>query len=175
MGYVSQGAGIENEKSVVVLMEDYTKALNDIITSTDLDTWKTYLKWGLVDARASDLNAAMDQQNFEFYSKELRGTEEQRPLWRRGVSTVNGNLGEVVGKIYVENYFPPEAKQRMEALVENLLKAYESSIKELDWMGEDTKKAALDKLSKFTPKIGYPRQMEGSTMSTSKKMICTAT
>ncbi|MGB7395925.1 MAG: M13-type metalloendopeptidase [Pricia sp.] len=149
-------AGIENEKDLVVLMEDYTIALNDIITSTDLDTWKTYLKWGLVDARASDLSASMDQQNFEFYSKELQGTEEQRPLWRRGVSTVNGNLGEVVGKIYVEKYFPPEAKQRMEALVDNLLKAYESSIKELDWMGEDTKKAALDKLSKFTPKIGYP-------------------
>ena len=137
---------------------DYTKALNDIITSTDLDSWKTYLKWSVIDAKASELNAALDQQNFEFYSKELQGTEEQRPMWRRAVSTVNDNLGEVVGKVYVKKYFPPAAKQRMEALVANLLKAYESSIKELDWMGADTKKEALDKLNKFTPKIGYPNK-----------------
>lgn len=154
-GYLKE-AGVENEKKIGVLMLDYTKALNDIITSTDLDTWKTYLKWSLIHAKASDLNAVLEQQNFEFYSKELEGTEEQRPMWRRAVSTVNGNLGEVVGKIYVKKYFPPAAKQRMEALVANLLKAYESSIKELDWMSADTKKEALDKLNKFTPKIGYP-------------------
>ncbi len=69
---------------------------------------------------------------------------------------MNGTLGEVVGKVYVKKHFPPEAKERMEALVQNLLKAYEVSINDLDWMGEDTKKEALDKLSKFTPKIGYP-------------------
>jgi putative endopeptidase len=98
----------------------------------------------------------MDQQNWEFYSKELNGTKEQRPLWRRGVSVVNGTMGEVVGKVYVKKHFPPEAKERMETLVQNLLKAYEASINDLDWMSEDTKKEALDKLSKFTPKIGYP-------------------
>lgn len=154
-GYLKE-AGLEKQEKMGVLMMDYTKALNDIITSTDLETWKTYLKWGVIDAKASELNAALDQQNFEFYSKELQGTKEQRPLWRRAVSTVNGNLGEMVGKVYVEKYFPPAAKKRMEALVANLLKAYESSIKELDWMGADTKKEALDKLAKFTPKIGYP-------------------
>ena len=151
-------AGLANQDKMGVLMMDYTKALNDIIASTDLETWKTYLKWSVIDANASRLNAAMDQQNFEFYSKELRGTEAQRPLWRRGVSTVNRNLGEVVGKVYVKKHFPPQAKERMETLVANLLKAYEASIKELDWMSDATKEQALDKLSKFTPKIGYPNK-----------------
>lgn len=154
-GYLKE-AGLDNQEKMGVLMMDYTKALNDIITSTDLDIWKTYLKWGVINAKASELNIALDQQNFEFYSKELQGTEEQRPMWRRAVSTVNDNLGEVVGKVYVKKYFPPAAKQRMEALVANLLKAYESSIKELDWMSADTKKEALGKLNKFRPKIGYP-------------------
>jgi len=149
-------AGLADQKKLGVLMLDYTKALDKIITSTDLATWKTYLKWSVLDANASRLNAAMDNQNWEFYSKELRGTKEQRPMWRRGVSTVNGTLGEVVGKVYVKRHFPPEAKEHMETLVENLLKAYEVSIKDLDWMSEATKKEALDKLSKFTPKIGYP-------------------
>lgn len=149
-------AGLEKQDKLGVLMLDYTKSLDGIITSTSLETWKTYLKWGVIDANASRLNEALNQQNWEFYSKELRGTQEQRPMWRRGVSTVNRTLGEVVGKVYVKRHFPPEAKERMETLVDNLLKAYEVSIKELDWMSEATKKEALDKLSKFTPKIGYP-------------------
>ena len=149
-------AGIKDEKNLGVLMLDYTKALDKIITSTDLDVWKTYLKWGILNENASRLSKGINDQNFNFYSKELRGTPEQRPLWRRGVSTVNGTLGEVVGKVYVKKHFPPEAKERMETLVANLLKAYEQSIKELDWMSADTKKEALDKLGKFTPKIGYP-------------------
>ncbi len=149
-------AGIKDEKNLGVLMLDYTKALDEIITSTDLDVWKTYLKWGIINENASRLSQPLNDQNFDFYSKELRGTPEQRPLWRRGVSTVNGTLGEVVGKVYVKKHFPPEAKERMETLVSNLLKAYEQSINELDWMSADTKKEALDKLGKFTPKIGYP-------------------
>jgi putative endopeptidase len=102
------------------------------------------------------LNEASDQQNFEFYSKTLRGIEEQLPRWKRAVASVNNHLGEVVGKVYVSRHFPPEAKVRMLELVNNLTKAYEISIKELDWMSEETKVQALDKLSKFTPKIGYP-------------------
>ena len=151
-----KASGLEKLDKLCVLTLDYNKALDKIIASTDISTWKTYLKWSVLDANASRLNEALDNQNWEFYSKELRGTQEQRPLWRRGVSTVNGTLGEVVGKVYVKKHFPPEAKAHMETLVDNLLKAYEASIKDLDWMGEDTKKEALDKLSKFTPKIGYP-------------------
>lgn len=149
-------AGLGEQKKLGVLMLDYSKALDGIITSTNIDTWKTYLKWGVIDANASRLNETLNSQNWEFFSKELRGTKEQRPLWRRGVSTVNGTLGEVVGKVYVKRHFPPKAKERMETLVQNLLKAYEVSIKDLDWMSDATKEEALVKLSKFTPKIGYP-------------------
>lgn len=149
-------AGMASQDSIGVLMLDYTKSLNQIMQSTSMDRWKEYLKWSVIDANASNLNEAMDQQNFEFYSKELRGTQEQRPMWRRAVSVVNNYLGEIVGKVYVKKHFPDEAKQRMDTLVANLLKAYEVSIKELDWMSEETKAQALDKLSKFRPKIGYP-------------------
>jgi len=141
---------------LIVIMSDYMRALDGIIQDTDLDTWKTYLKWGAVNTAAARLNADLDKQNFEFYSKTLSGTPQQQEPWRRASHTVSGTLGEVVGKVYVRKHFPPQAKARMEALVANLIVAYEKSIKELDWMGEETKAEALDKLSKFTPKVGYP-------------------
>lgn len=154
-GYLAE-AGLQDLDGLVVMMRDHMRALDDIIEDTDLETWKTYLKWCVLNAAATRLTADLDRQNFEFYGKTLSGTEEQQELWRRGVNVVNGSLGEVVGKVYVSKYFPPEAKERMLELVGNLIKAYEVSIKNLDWMTEDTKKEALDKLSKFTPKIGYP-------------------
>lgn len=149
-------AGIADIDGVVVTQLDHMKALDGIIQDTSLDDWKTYLKWSALNAFANLLNEELVQQNFNFYSGTLRGIEEQLPLWRRAVDTVNGNLGEVVGKVYVSRHFPPEAKAKMQELVDNLIKAYEVSIKELDWMGEETRLQALDKLAKFTPKIGYP-------------------
>lgn len=148
--------GVVELDSLVLYMVDYLSALDGIIQDTDLDTWKTYLTWNVINSDAGILNEELDQQNFEFYGKTLSGTEEQRPMWRRGVNAVNGSLGEVVGKVYVAKHFPPEAKERMEQLVGNLVLAYEKSIKELDWMSEETKVEALRKLSKFSPKIGYP-------------------
>jgi len=149
-------AGLEGADEIIVTQVEYTKALNDIIKNTDIATWKTYLKWSALNHCASRLSDDLNDQNFDFYGKTMRGTKEQIPLWRRGVGLVDAHLGEVVGKVYVEKHFPAEAKERMTGLVNNLLAAYEVSIKELDWMGEDTKKEALDKLSKFTLKIGYP-------------------
>ena len=149
-------AGLTELDGLVVMMRDYMRALDDIIVSTDLDTWKTYLRWSVLNNTAGRLTEELDKQSFEFYGKTLNGIPEQRPMWRRGVNTVNGNLGEVVGKVYVKRHFPPEAKERMLDLVKNLITAYEKSIKELDWMTDETKAQALDKLSKFTPKIGYP-------------------
>ena len=148
--------GIQDLDEVVVFTSDYMKALDNIITDTDLDTWKTYLTWSALNQAASRLTKALDQQNFEFYEKTLSGVQEQRPDWRRATQTVDALLGEVVGRVYVKRHFPPEAKQRMMELVENLIKAYEKSIKELDWMTEETRAQALDKLSKFQPMIGYP-------------------
>ena len=154
-GYLAE-AGIAEADGLILYMTDYMRALDEIIVDTDLETWRTYLSWKVLDGAASTLNAALDEQNFEFFGKTLSGTEEQRKPWRRAVDTVNGSVGEIVGKVYVKNHFPPEAKERMLTLVGNLSHAYEKSIKELEWMGEDTKAQALDKLSKFTPKIGYP-------------------
>ena len=149
-------AGVADADQVIVPQIEYTKSLNDIIFKTDLATWKTYLKWSVLNHSASHLSQAINDQNFDFYGKTMRGTTEQLPLWRRAVGLVDAHLGEVIGKVYVKQHFPPEAKERMTELVNNLLKAYEVSIKDLDWMSADTKKEALDKLSKFTLKIGYP-------------------
>ena len=154
-GYLSE-VGLTELDGLVVMMRDYMRALDEIVVTTDLDTWKTYLRWSALNNMAGRLTEALDSQNFAFYGKTLSGTPEQRPMWRRGVNTVNSTVGEVVGKVYVKRHFPPEAKERMLELVANLISAYEKSIKELDWMTEETKAQALDKLSKFTPKIGYP-------------------
>ncbi|MCG8370223.1 MAG: peptidase M13 [Proteobacteria bacterium] len=154
-GYLTE-LGIQDLPEIVVFTKAYVEALDGIVRDTDLDTWKTYLTWNALNNTAGRLTKELDVQNFEFYGKVLSGTEEQRPDWRRAVSTVDGTLGEIVGKVYVKEYFPPEAKERMLELVGNLVKAYEKSIRELDWMGEETKVQALDKLSKFTPMIGYP-------------------
>ena len=143
-GYLEE-AGLTELDGLVLPMVDYMAAVDGIIRDTDLDTWKTYLTWLALNNTAGRLTQDLDKQNFEFYGKTLQGTEEQRPMWRRGVNVVNGTLGEVV-----------EAKERMLELVGNLVLAYDKSIRELDWMTEETKAQALDKLSKFTPKIGYP-------------------
>ena len=149
-------AGVAKEDSLVVCQVAYTKDLSAILKNTPVDTWKTYLKWSVIHGSATSLTSALDKENFDFYAKTLNGVKEQRPQWRRAVDVVNGALGEMVGKLYVEKHFPPAAKERMLKLVENLLKAYETSIKALDWMSPETKKEALVKISKFTPKIGYP-------------------
>jgi len=156
-------ADLQGVDAIVIFTTDYMKALDGIITDTDIATWKTYLYWSAVNNTASRLTSALDEQNFEFYGKALSGTTEQRAMWRRGVNSVNGTLGEVVGKVYVKEHFPPEAKERMLALVGNLVNAYEKSIKALDWMSDETKAEALDKLSKFTPKIGYPDEWRDYT------------
>jgi putative endopeptidase len=154
-GFLS-AAGIKGQDSLVVTQVAYTKDLNAILKGTPLDVWKDYFKWGAVTGASTLLTTALDQANFDFYAKTLYGVQQQKLQWRRAVDMVNGNLGEMVGKLYVEKHFPPAAKERMLKLVNNLLKAYEESIKTLDWMSPETKKQALVKISKFTPKIGYP-------------------
>ena len=151
-----ENANIRNQDSIVVTQVDYTKQINGLFKATSVDTWKDYLKWSVLNSAATSLTQQLDAQDFEFYGKTLNGTPEQQPMWKRAVGAVNASLGEVIGEVYVKKHFKPEAKKRMEELVQNLLKAYEKSIKELDWMTPDTKKEALKKLSKFTPKIGYP-------------------
>ncbi len=150
------GAGVNDLEKMVVTQPSFTMAVNDMVPSVSMDTWKAYLKWSVINASASQLTTAMDEQNFKFYGMTMTGKKEQEPSWRRGVDVVNNNLGEVVGKVYVKKHFPAEAKAKMTVLVGNLIQAYKASINELDWMGSETKMQALDKLAKFTPKIGYP-------------------
>ena len=120
------------------------------------DVWVSWLKWSLISGSAAYLTDEIVQQNFSFYGTTLSGTPQIRERWKRGVSLVQGSLGEAIGKVYVGLYFPAEAKAAMLELVDYLTQAYEASIKELPWMSEATKGRALEKLAKFTPKIGYP-------------------
>lgn len=151
-------ASVEDVASLGVLQKDFMEGIDTVINETPLDDWKTYLKWGLLNATATRLNSELDEANFAFYSKVLRGVEEQQPQWRRAVNLSNAHVGELIGKVYVKQNFPPEAKERMLKMVNNLLLAYKQSIEELDWMTDETRSEALDKLSKFTVKIGYPDQ-----------------
>jgi putative endopeptidase len=120
------------------------------------DIWISWLKWQLITSNAAYLTDDIVAQNFAFYGTTLSGTPQIRERWKRGVSLVQGSLGEAIGKVYVGLYFPEEAKKAMLELVDYLTKAYEMSIKDLPWMSEATKAKALEKLSQFTPKIGYP-------------------
>ena len=118
--------------------------------------WKSWLSWHVITGSASYLTSEIVDENFAFYGTTLSGTPQVRERWKRGVSLVEGCLGEAIGKIYVQRHFPPAAKARMESLVANLIEAYRGSISNLDWMSQETKNKAIAKLEKFRPKIGYP-------------------
>ena len=120
------------------------------------DSWVAWLKLNLVSSSAAFLTDDIVQQNFEFYAKTLSGTPQIRDRWKRAVSVTQGALGEAIGKVYVEQHFPEKAKTEMKVLVDYLLEAYRLSIIDLPWMSQATKAKALEKLTKFTPKIGYP-------------------
>jgi predicted metalloendopeptidase len=143
---------------VIVGQPTYMTAFSTLLAATPLDTWKAYFEWQAVRANAPYLSKGFVDENFAFYGTVLSGAKEMRPRWKRGVSTVEGALGETVGKVYVEQHFPAERKARMDELVKNLLVAYKQSIDKLDWMSPATKKQAQAKLAKFTTKIGYPNK-----------------
>ena len=142
--------------SVIVQQPSYFEGLGQILADFDLDAWKAWLKWHIISGAASYLSDEFVQENFAFFGKILSGTPELRERWKRAVSMIEGSLGEAVGKVYVQKYFPAEAKTRMEQLVANLIEAYRVSINDLEWMSPQTKVKALEKLGKFRPKIGYP-------------------
>lgn len=148
--------GLDSQSTFVVRQPDYMENLNGLFTDVPLGTWKEYYTFRIVDAFSVDLTEELERRHFEFHDRDLSGIPEQKPLWRRGVEGTEQVLGEVLGKIYVERHFPPEAKRRMDELVENLKKAFAARIVELEWMSPATKKAAYEKLTKFTTKIGYP-------------------
>ena len=145
-------------ESLVVCEPSFFESISAMFARFDAhrDAWVAWLKLNLVSASAAFLTDEIVQQNFEFYAKTLSGTPQIRDRWKRGVSVTQGALGEAIGKVYVEKHFPARAKEEMKVLVDYLLEAYRLSILELPWMSDETKKKALEKLTKFTPKIGYP-------------------
>ena len=153
-----EAQGVTAQKDLIINQPSFVKGFGETFAATSLADWKTYLTFHTLSNFSGSLTADLDKENFDFYSKQLSGRKEQRPMWKRGVSVVNSNLGEVIGKVYVGRHFVPEAKTRMTQLVENLRGAYGASIDELEWMSEPTKKAAHVKLASFDPKIGYPNK-----------------
>ncbi|WP_404398368.1 M13 family metallopeptidase [Idiomarina loihiensis] len=147
---------LSDVEEMIIRQPSYFEEFGELFNDVDLQAWKDYLSLRLVNEYASALSEDISQRRFEFYGKTLRGTPEQEPRWKRAVDATNSVLGEVLGQVYVKEYFPPEAKEKMEGLIENLRDAYGQSIRNLEWMTEETKEKALEKLEKFDPKVGYP-------------------
>ncbi|MCG7606769.1 M13 family metallopeptidase [Mycobacterium sp. CnD-18-1] len=150
------GTTPEKVSELVLRQPDYVTAFAALWASEDLEDWKAWTRWRVIHSRAGLLTDELVAENFDFYGRTLSGTEQNRDRWKRGVSLVEGLMGDALGKLYVAKYFPPEAKARMDELVANLREAYRVSIGDLDWMTPETRAKALVKLDKFTPKIGYP-------------------
>ena len=152
----AMGAPASAFTEVVVGQPDAVAGLAKLLVEDELDAWKAWLAWSIVRGSASLLTQELSRANFDFYGTALTGATEQRDRWRRGVSFVEGSMGEAVGRLYVERHFDEDAKAAMDGLVEHLIEAYRESIEQLDWMSPETKVRALEKLDRFTPKIGYP-------------------
>ena len=142
--------------TLVVREPSFATAFAALWASEPVEDWQAWLAYHAITSRAPYLSSALVEANFDFHGRTLTGAQELRDRWKRGVSLVQGVLGEAVGEVYVARHFPPAHKERMEQLVGHLVEAYRESITGLDWMGEETKAKALAKLDAFTPKIGYP-------------------
>jgi putative endopeptidase len=151
-----QGMGAPPIREANIGQPEFFKEMNRLVGATPLANWKVYLKWHLLHSAAPALADQFVQENFNFYGTKLSGTKEILPRWKRCVQSTNHNLGEALGQVYVEKYFPPEAKAHAKEMVNNLIAALKSDIPALSWMGPETKKQALAKLEAFTVKIGYP-------------------
>ncbi|HEY4418044.1 MAG TPA: M13-type metalloendopeptidase, partial [Pseudonocardia sp.] len=141
---------------VVVRQPSFLEAAAELWAQRPIEQWQAWLAVRTASAGADHLNEAVVEEDFGFYGRTLSGTPQLRERWKRGVGLVEGALGEAVGRLYVERHFPASAKERMVTLVANLVEAYRQSISQLDWMSPETRQRALEKLERFTPKIGYP-------------------
>ncbi|WP_398455994.1 M13 family metallopeptidase [Sphingobacterium thalpophilum] len=144
--------------TILVQQPKFYVALNHLLKSASLDAWKTKLKADLANASASALSKEFRDAKFDLFGKTLNGQKQQKERWKLIVNAADEHLGEIVGKLYVDDYFKPEAKRRMLELVDNLQKVYKSRIEKLDWMTPETKKKAIEKLEAFAKKIGYPEK-----------------
>ena len=141
---------------IVLRQPSFSAGLAALLTDEHVAAWRDWLCWQVIHSAAGYLSEAFVQEDFDFYGRTLSGTPQLPERWKRGVSLVERAMGEAVGRAYVARRFQPEARERMDVLVANLVEAYRRSIEELEWMGPDTRRRALEKLGKFMPKIGYP-------------------
>ena len=148
--------GFGMPQTIVLAQDDYFAQLPGFINKTPLSTWKTYIRFRILESFARYLSTDIAAESFEFRGKILRGQQIQRPRWKRGVATVNGLLGESVGQVYVSQHFPPNAKAKIADMVEGLRTAFGEAIDELSWMAEETRIEARAKLAAFNKKVGYP-------------------
>ncbi|WP_203295252.1 M13 family metallopeptidase [Luteirhabdus pelagi] len=153
--------GVEKELDTVMAMQPkYMKEAQDIMSKGDIETWKTVMRWQTLNDAAGMLSTEIEKANWDFYSKYLNGLEKQKPADERALQTVNRSVGEAVGQLYVDEMFPPEAKAKAENMIANIIDAYKTRIQNLEWMSDSTKTKAIQKLDKFTVKIGYPDKWE---------------
>lgn len=150
------GLGLARGLQINVAHPEFFQAADKMLTEVPVADWKTYLRWNLVHAAADALSSKFETENFNFFSKTLAGSREQHPRWRRCVSSTDTNLGEALGQVYVARAFTPESKARMQTMIDNLIAAFRARVEKADWMGDETRKAALAKLGTFKRKIGYP-------------------
>ncbi|HEY7796910.1 MAG TPA: M13-type metalloendopeptidase, partial [Microbacteriaceae bacterium] len=155
-----EGAGKDKSllAEVSVMMPSFFENIGKVLEEAGLETVKLWIRSSLLRSRAAFLNEEFVNEKFDFYGRTLTGAEQNKERWKRGVSLVESGMGEAVGQLYVERHFKPEAKAQMDKLVQYLIEAYRQSIEQLDWMTDETKQRALEKLSKFNPKIGYPEK-----------------
>ena len=153
---VATGIPLTAVAEVVVRQPSFVQGLKDVWAGVSLEELRDWFQWQVIKAFSAYLSSDLVDAHFDFFGKTLSGIPEIRPRWKRGVSFVEGVMGEAVGKLYVAQHFPPQSKSQMDELVSRLLDAYRDSIEQLEWMSAETKMRALEKLASFTPKIGYP-------------------
>ncbi|MES2748740.1 MAG: M13 family metallopeptidase [Bacteroidota bacterium] len=151
-----KGVGITNLDSLIVSQPKYMTALQTILTENKIDEWKAYLRWSLLNKSDNVLTTEIEKANWDFYSKTLQGAKKQRPREERALQVVNGTVGEALGKLYVAQKFPAEAKEKASKMIKNIFRAFEARINNLAWMTPETRKGAIEKLQKSNVKIGYP-------------------
>ena len=150
--------GLSNVDYVNVGQPEFLESFDKLLTSKSINDWKSYLRWNLINTYAGDLNKAYEEQNFDFYRRQLGGQKEQKPRWKRIVQQTNGALGELIGQEFVANYLPKNTKEKLTEIANNIIEVYKEHIQKLDWMSDSTKQKALFKLSKVNLKMGYPDQ-----------------
>ncbi|MCQ4622914.1 M13 family metallopeptidase [Corynebacterium sp. CCUG 70398] len=164
-----RASGLEDGK-VIAMMPSFIDELAQLLVDAPLTDWQLWATWAILRSRAGLLPQHIGQANFEFYGTVLSGATQQRDRWKRGIALAESLVGEDMGRAYVAKHFPPEHKQRMLDLVDHLVRAYEERISQLTWMSPETRERALEKLGKFTAKIGYPdewRNYDGLTFDRS--------